>query len=107
MLKFVEFDDYLVINYHINDFCLQILQDLGVRTMRLMTNNPAKYSGLKGYGLSIVEKVTLPTLITKENKRYLETKRLKMGHVYGSEFNGQLSALIKDVEEASNQQQAS
>ncbi|KAL0908603.1 hypothetical protein M5K25_023105 [Dendrobium thyrsiflorum] len=85
----------------------QILQDLGVRTMRLMTNNPAKYSGLKGYGLSISEKVTLPTLITKENKRYLETKRIKMGHVYGSEFNGQLSDLIRDVEDVSNQQQTS
>ncbi|XP_020589321.1 probable bifunctional riboflavin biosynthesis protein RIBA 1, chloroplastic [Phalaenopsis equestris] len=85
----------------------QILQDLGVRTMRLMTNNPAKYSGLKGYGLSIVEKVTLPTLITNENKRYLETKRLKMGHVYGSEFNGKLRELIKDVDEASTQQHSS
>lgn len=85
----------------------QILQDLGVRTMRLMTNNPAKYSGLKGYGLSISEKVSLPTLITKENKRYLETKRIKMGHIYGSEFNGQLSDLIKDVEDTSNQQQTS
>ncbi|KAK8930986.1 hypothetical protein KSP39_PZI016666 [Platanthera zijinensis] len=85
----------------------QILQDLGVRTMRLITNNPAKYCGLKGYGLSIVEKVTLPTLITKENKRYLETKRIKMGHVYGSEFNGRMSAFIKDAEDTSNKQQAS
>lgn len=84
-----------------------MLQDLGVRTMRLMTNNPAKYSGLKGYGLSINEKVSLPSLITNENKRYLETKRAKMGHVYGSELNGSLSALIKGVEDASNQQQAS
>ncbi|KAK4340040.1 hypothetical protein RND71_041502 [Anisodus tanguticus] len=62
----------------------QILRDLGVRTMKLMTNNPAKYSGLKGYGLAISGRVPLLTPITKDNKRYLETKRAKMGHVYGN-----------------------
>ncbi|KAK3121997.1 hypothetical protein QOZ80_8BG0663780 [Eleusine coracana subsp. coracana] len=62
----------------------QILRDLGVRTMRLMTNNPAKYTGLKGYGLSVVGRVPLLTPITNENRRYMETKRLKMGHVYGT-----------------------
>ncbi|KAK4491199.1 hypothetical protein RD792_001931 [Penstemon davidsonii] len=61
----------------------QILRDLGVRTMKLMTNNPAKYSGLKGYGLAVAGRVPLVTPITKDNKRYLETKRAKMGHVYG------------------------
>lgn len=50
--------------------------------MKLMTNNPAKYVGLKGYGLAVAGRVPLVTLITKENKRYLETKRAKMGHVY-------------------------
>lgn len=74
---------------------MQILQDVGVRTMRLMTNNPAKYVGLKGYGLAIVGRVPLLTPITMENKRYLETKREKMGHIYGSEdddhVNGNLS----------------
>ncbi|KAL3538683.1 hypothetical protein ACH5RR_002049 [Cinchona calisaya] len=60
----------------------QILRDLGVRTMKLMTNNPAKYSGLKGYGLAVAGRVPLQTFITKENKRYLETKRAKMGHIY-------------------------
>ncbi|KAF3788461.1 Bifunctional riboflavin biosynthesis protein [Nymphaea thermarum] len=69
----------------------QILQDLGVRTIRLMTNNPAKYIGLKGYGLTIVGRVPLLSLITKENRRYLETKRLKMGHIYGSEFSNRLN----------------
>ncbi|KAI7727980.1 hypothetical protein M8C21_002825 [Ambrosia artemisiifolia] len=64
----------------------QILRDLGVRTMKLMTNNPAKYSGLKGYGLAVAGRVPLVTPITKDNKRYLETKRAKMGHVYGSSF---------------------
>ena len=49
-----------------------------------MTNNPAKYTGLKGYGLSVLGRVLLLTPITTENRRYMETKRLKMGHVYGS-----------------------
>lgn len=66
----------------------QILRDLGVRTMKLMTNNPAKYSGLKGYGLAVAGRVPLVTLITKDNKRYLETKRAKMGHIYGAGING-------------------
>lgn len=70
---------------------LQILGDLGVRSMKLMTNNPAKYSGLKGYGLTVSGRIPLLTLITKDNKRYLETKRVKMGHVYGLEFNSQLT----------------
>ncbi|OUZ99596.1 hypothetical protein BVC80_9061g12 [Macleaya cordata] len=72
----------------------QILRDLGVRTMKLLTNNPAKYIGLKGYGLTVVSRVPLLTPITKDNKRYLETKRTKMGHVYNFEFNGQLSDLV-------------
>ncbi|KAL0454366.1 UNVERIFIED_CONTAM: Bifunctional riboflavin biosynthesis protein RIBA 1, chloroplastic [Sesamum latifolium] len=66
----------------------QILRDLGVRTMKLMTNNPAKYVGLKGYGLAVAGRVPLVTPITKENKRYLETKHSKMGHVYGVDVNG-------------------
>lgn len=70
---------------------LQILRDLGVRSMKLMTNNPAKYVGLKGYGLTISGRIPLLTLITKENKRYLETKRVKMGHIYGFEFNSEFS----------------
>ncbi|XP_043698158.1 bifunctional riboflavin biosynthesis protein RIBA 1, chloroplastic-like isoform X2 [Telopea speciosissima] len=64
----------------------QILRDLGVHTMKLMTNNPAKYVGLKGYGLSIAGRVPLLTPITRENKRYLETKHAKMGHIYNPEF---------------------
>ncbi|KAJ4822257.1 Bifunctional riboflavin biosynthesis protein RIBA 1, chloroplastic, partial [Turnera subulata] len=72
----------------------QILRDLGVRTMKLMTNNPAKYVGLKGYGLTISGRVPLLTPITRENKRYLETKRAKMGHIYGLGFNGNLPNLI-------------
>jgi 3,4-dihydroxy 2-butanone 4-phosphate synthase/GTP cyclohydrolase II len=58
----------------------QILADLGVRTMRLLTNNPAKRAGLEGYGLSIVERVPLAVRATPENLHYLQTKRDRMGH---------------------------
>ncbi|XP_009777008.1 bifunctional riboflavin biosynthesis protein RIBA 1, chloroplastic [Nicotiana tabacum] len=69
----------------------QILRDLGVRTMKLMTNNPAKYVGLKGYGLAIAGRVPLLAPITTENRKYLETKRVKLGHVYGSDGNGHIN----------------
>jgi 3,4-dihydroxy 2-butanone 4-phosphate synthase/GTP cyclohydrolase II len=59
----------------------QILADLGVRDIRLMTNNPAKYGGLGGYGLSVVERVPLNTVPTPENEGYLRTKRERMGHL--------------------------
>ncbi|KAJ4972316.1 hypothetical protein NE237_005415 [Protea cynaroides] len=64
----------------------QILRDIGVRTIRLMTNNPAKFIGLKGYGLAVVGRIPVLSPITEENKRYLETKRTKLGHVYGSDL---------------------
>jgi 3,4-dihydroxy 2-butanone 4-phosphate synthase / GTP cyclohydrolase II len=59
----------------------QMLVDLGVSTMRIMTNNPAKYGGLEGYGLEIVERVPLSVLPNAENIRYLRTKQEKMGHL--------------------------
>jgi 3,4-dihydroxy 2-butanone 4-phosphate synthase / GTP cyclohydrolase II len=59
----------------------QILADLGVTTMRLMTNNPAKYGGMEGFGLSIVERVPLQPHPTPENLRYLRTKAERMGHL--------------------------
>ena len=58
----------------------QILVDLGVRSMRLLTNNPAKRVGLDGYGLHIIERVALPVRANAENIRYLKTKRDRMGH---------------------------
>ena len=58
----------------------QILVDLGVRTMRLLTNNPDKRAGLEGYGLTILERVPLPVHETRDNLRYLLTKRDRMGH---------------------------
>ena len=59
----------------------QILFDLGVRTMRLLTNNPSKRAGLEGYGLSIVDRIPLQTEPTAQNIGYLRTKREKMGHL--------------------------
>jgi 3,4-dihydroxy 2-butanone 4-phosphate synthase / GTP cyclohydrolase II len=59
----------------------QILRDLGVRKMRLLTNNPRKISGLGGYGLEIVERVEIEMESKKENERYLKTKKSKLGHL--------------------------
>jgi len=59
----------------------QILADLGVTSMRLLTNNPAKRAGLEGYGLSITAREPLQTRPTAENRRYLTTKAAKMGHL--------------------------
>ena len=59
----------------------QILFDLGVRSMRLLTNNPPKRAGLEGYGLTIVDRVPLETVPTPENLHYLQAKREKMGHI--------------------------
>ena len=59
----------------------QILRDLGVRKMRLLTNNPKKIVGLEGYGLEVVARVPLETRPTRKNQAYLATKRDKMGHL--------------------------
>ncbi len=59
----------------------QILRDLGVRQMRLMTNNPKKVVGLHGYGLDIVERIPLEALPHEHNEKYLRTKRDKLGHL--------------------------
>jgi len=61
----------------------QVLYDLGVRSMRLLTNNPAKRAGLEGYGLTVTERVALPVQSHPENERYLRTKRDRMGHLLG------------------------
>jgi 3,4-dihydroxy 2-butanone 4-phosphate synthase / GTP cyclohydrolase II len=59
----------------------QILVDLGISTMRLLTNNPTKRAGLEGYGLEIAERVPLESAPNSENLRYLQTKREKLGHI--------------------------
>jgi 3,4-dihydroxy 2-butanone 4-phosphate synthase/GTP cyclohydrolase II len=59
----------------------QILRDLGVRKMRLMTNNPRKITGLKGYGLEVVEVVPIELPPNQNNRKYMETKKTKLGHL--------------------------
>jgi 3,4-dihydroxy 2-butanone 4-phosphate synthase/GTP cyclohydrolase II len=59
----------------------QILVDLGVRHIRLLTNNPKKVVGLEGYGLNITEQIPIKTPTNPHNERYLDTKREKMGHL--------------------------
>jgi 3,4-dihydroxy 2-butanone 4-phosphate synthase/GTP cyclohydrolase II len=59
----------------------QILVDLGVTTMRLMTNNPVKYGGLEGFGLDITDRVSLESSPTEHNIDYLRTKKQRMGHL--------------------------
>jgi 3,4-dihydroxy 2-butanone 4-phosphate synthase / GTP cyclohydrolase II len=61
----------------------QILLELGVHRMRLMSNNPRKVRGLDRYGLEVVERVALPPRTTSENLTYLRTKRERLGHVLG------------------------
>jgi 3,4-dihydroxy 2-butanone 4-phosphate synthase/GTP cyclohydrolase II len=61
----------------------QVLADLGITRMRLMTNNPAKYAAMAGYGLEVVERVPLECPTNEHNLRYLLTKRDKMGHLIG------------------------
>jgi 3,4-dihydroxy 2-butanone 4-phosphate synthase/GTP cyclohydrolase II len=59
----------------------QILRDLGVRKIRLMTNNPAKYVAIEGFGLQIVERVPLEIAPSQSSRRYLEAKKKKLGHI--------------------------
>ncbi|MEK7693174.1 MAG: bifunctional 3,4-dihydroxy-2-butanone-4-phosphate synthase/GTP cyclohydrolase II [Chloroflexota bacterium] len=62
---------------------MQILVDLGLSKLRLLTNNPEKRAGLEGYGLHVVERVPVHATPNEHNLRYLETKRTKMGHLMG------------------------
>ena len=63
----------------------QILVDLGIKNLRLLTNNPRKVVGLDSYGLQIVERVPIIIEPNTENQNYLETKRIKMGHILQDE----------------------
>ena len=69
---------------------MQILVDLGVTDIRLLTNNPAKRAGLEGYGLNLVERVPIEVQPNEHNVRYLETKRTKLGHQLNSHQGGSL-----------------
>ncbi len=61
----------------------QILADLGLHKIRLLTNNPKKIIGLKAYGLEVVERVSIEVEPNRRNVRYLSTKRDKLGHLFG------------------------
>ena len=73
------------------DVGAQILTDLGVTTIRLMSNNPAKFTELEGYRLKVVERVPLLTEPTPENVRYLHSKQKKLGHELGLPRTGELA----------------
>ena len=64
----------------------QILKDLGARKLRILTNNPKKLVGLKGYGLEIVERIPLIIHPNPVNAKYLETKRDKLGHLISEDW---------------------
>ncbi|SFE23534.1 3,4-dihydroxy 2-butanone 4-phosphate synthase / GTP cyclohydrolase II [Bacillus sp. OV194] len=59
----------------------QILKELGIKKMRLLTNNPRKITGLKGYDLEVVERIAIQTPSNKDNENYLKTKQTKLGHL--------------------------
>jgi 3,4-dihydroxy 2-butanone 4-phosphate synthase/GTP cyclohydrolase II len=82
-LDTVEANEQLGFEADMRDYSVaaQILLDLGIRRLRLVTNNPAKVSGLEEFGLDVVKRVPLVLPSTIYNAQYLETKRNKMGHI--------------------------
>ncbi len=83
-LDTVEANLALGFNADLRDYGIgaQILVDLGVKNLRLLTNNPKKIVGLEGYGLSVVEQIPIEIPPTDANRRYLDTKRAKLGHLF-------------------------
>ncbi|MFA6467477.1 MAG: bifunctional 3,4-dihydroxy-2-butanone-4-phosphate synthase/GTP cyclohydrolase II [Bacteroidota bacterium] len=79
----VEANEALGFHADVRDYSLaaQILLDLGVKKVRLLTNNPKKIVGLKGYGIEVVERISIEVKATSSNERYLKTKRDKLGHL--------------------------
>ncbi len=82
-LDTVEANERLGFDPDLRDYGIgaQILADLGLHRIRLLTNNPRKIVGLKGYGLEVTERIPLEIKPTRVNRRYLETKRRKLGHL--------------------------
>ncbi|MFZ4621169.1 MAG: bifunctional 3,4-dihydroxy-2-butanone-4-phosphate synthase/GTP cyclohydrolase II [Bacteroidota bacterium] len=79
----VEANEALGFHADVRDYSLaaQILLDLGVKTVRLLTNNPKKIIGLKGFGIEIAERISIEVKASSTNERYLKTKRDKLGHL--------------------------
>jgi 3,4-dihydroxy 2-butanone 4-phosphate synthase / GTP cyclohydrolase II len=82
-LDTVEANEYLGFKPDLRDYGIgaQILADMGLKRIKLLTNNPQKIVGLDGYGIKIVKRIPLEIKPTKVNKKYLEVKRRKLGHV--------------------------
>lgn len=87
-LDTVEANEHLGFAADLRDYGIgaQILADMGIRKIRLMTNNPRKIVGLEGYGLQVVERIPIEISPRKENARYLSTKKEKLGHLLEGEF---------------------
>lgn len=87
-LDTVEANEHLGFAPDLRDYGIgaQILADMGVKKIRLMTNNPRKIIGLEGYGLKVVERIPLEISPRKENAKYLSTKKEKMGHLLEGGF---------------------
>jgi 3,4-dihydroxy 2-butanone 4-phosphate synthase/GTP cyclohydrolase II len=79
----VEANEELGFDADLRDYGIgaQILVDLGVRNIRLITNNPRKIIGLEGYGIRVVDRIPIETNPREENMGYLETKKKKLGHL--------------------------
>lgn len=87
-LDTVEANERLGFQADLRDYGIgaQILYDLGIRKIRMMTNNPRKIAGIQGHGLEVVERVPIQVPAHKENVRYLQTKRTKLGHLLLDDF---------------------
>ncbi|MBN2984363.1 MULTISPECIES: bifunctional 3,4-dihydroxy-2-butanone-4-phosphate synthase/GTP cyclohydrolase II [Cohnella] len=77
----------------------QILKDIGVRRIRLLTNNPRKIKGLEGYGLSVVERVPIQMPENEDNARYLHTKQDKLGHLFSFPEEGRRTEPLNVIEQ--------
>ena len=92
--------EYWTHRFHSAEFVYgeQMLQDLGIKTITLLSNNPAKVKALKELGIRVNERRSIFSPVTKENRRYLETKRIKMGHMYTSRLPAVGSESGVDIE---------